>query len=105
VGRFEGDELVVESIGFDARSWLDKLGYPHSEEMRVEERYRRIDSDTLELAITVTDPAMYSEPWHSDAKRFRLNRAKATRFEEQIYCVPAEETTYQDLVGTGNVIE
>ena len=49
VGRFEGDELVVESVGFDARSWLDKLGYPHSENMRVEERYRRVDAETLEL--------------------------------------------------------
>jgi hypothetical protein len=105
VGRFDGAELVVESVGFDARSWLDKLGYPHSEEMRVEERYRRVDADTLELVITVTDPVMYTEPWRSDAKRFRSNRAKAGRFDEQIYCIPAEEMTYQDLVGTGNRID
>jgi len=105
VGRFEGDELVVESVGFDARSWLDKLGYPHSEAMRVEERYRRVDAETLEIAVTVTDPVMYREPWRSDAKRFRLNRAKAARWDEQIYCIPAEEMTYQDLVGTGNVID
>jgi hypothetical protein len=105
VGRFEGGELVVESVGFDARSWLDKLGYPHSEEMRVEERYRRVDPETLELSITVTDPVMYTQPWRSDVKRYRLNRAKAARFDEQIYCVPAEELTYQDLVGSGNVID
>ncbi len=105
VGRFEGAVLVVDSIGFDARSWLDKLGYPHTEDMRVEERYRRVDADTLELVITVTDPEYYSEPWRSDVKRFRLNRDKARRFDEQIYCIPAEEMTYQDLVGTGNVID
>jgi len=105
VGRFEGDELVVDSAGFDARSWLDKLGYPHSENMRVEERYRRIDADTLELAITITDPEYYTAPWRSDVKRFRANRGKAQRFDEQIYCIPAEEMTYQDLVGTGNVID
>lgn len=105
VGRFEGDELVVESVGFDARSWLDKLGYPHSENMRVEERYRRVDAETLELVITITDPEYYTEPWRSDAKRFALNRGKSRRFDEQIYCVPAEEMTYQDLVGTGNVID
>jgi hypothetical protein len=105
VGRFEGDVLVVESAGFDARSWLDKLGYPHSEQMRVEERYRRLDADTLELAITLTDPVMYTEPWRSDVKRFRANRDKAARWDEQIYCIPAEEMTYQDLVGTGNVID
>jgi hypothetical protein len=105
VGRFEGDELVVESAGFDARSWLDKLGYPHSENMRVEERYRRVDADTLELVITVTDPEYYSAPWRSDTKRFRANRAKTQHFDEQIYCIPAEETTFQDLVGTGNKID
>ena len=105
IGRFEGDELVVESIGFDARSWLDKLGYPHSEDMRVEERYQRIDAETLELVVTITDPVFYTQPWRSDVKRFRLNRDKARLFDEQIYCVPAEEMTYQDLVGTGNVID
>jgi hypothetical protein len=105
IGRFEGNELVVDSVGFDARSWLDKLGYPHSENMRVEERYRRVDADTLELVVTITDPEYYTAPWRSDVKRFRANRGKAQRFDEQIYCIPAEEMTYQDLVGTGNVID
>jgi hypothetical protein len=105
VGRFEGDTLVVESVGFDDRSWLDKLGYPHSEDMHVEERYRRIDAATLELVITITDPAVYTEPWQSDRKRFTLNSAKAQRWDEQIYCIPAEETSFQQLIGTGNVID
>jgi hypothetical protein len=105
VGRFEGDVLLVESAGFDARTWLDKLGYPHSEEMRVEERYRRVDADTLELVVTVIDPAFYTEPWQSDRKRFRRNAEKTQRWDEQIYCIPAEEMTYQDLVGTGNRID
>ena len=105
VGRWEGDVLVVESVGFDARTWLDKLGYPHTEDMRVEERYRRVDADTLELAVTIIDPEFYTGPWRSDAKRFRSNRGKVQRFDEQIHCVPAEEMTYQDLVGTGNVID
>ena len=105
VGRWRGDELVVESVGFDARTWLDKLGYPHSENMRVEERYRRVDAETLEHVITVTDSVVYTEPWRSDVKRFRANRGKAQRWDEQIHCVTAEEMTYQDLVGTGNVID
>jgi hypothetical protein len=105
VGRWQGNELVVESVGFDPRTWLDKLGYPHSEAMRVEERYRRVDDETLELVITVTDPEYYTEPWRSDVKRFSLNRVKAQRWDEQIHCVPAEEMTYQDIVGTGNVID
>ena len=105
VGRWEGDTFVVESIGFDERSWLDKLGYPHSEEMRLEERYRRLDADTLELRMTVVDPVVYAEPFESDVKQFRLNREKSRRWDEQIYCIPAEEMTYQELIGTGNTIE
>jgi hypothetical protein len=105
VGRWEGDTFVVESLGFDDRSWLDKLGYPHSEEMRLEERYRRLDADTLELTMTVTDATVYGEPFESDRKLFRLNREKAHGWDEQIYCIPAEEMSYQDLVGSGNRIE
>lgn len=105
VGRWEGDTLIVESIGFDDRSWLDKLGYPHSEEMRLIERYRRIDADTLALTMTVTDPVVYAAPFRSDRKLFALNRDKAHGWDEQIYCVPAEELSYQDLIGTGNTIE
>lgn len=105
VGHWDGDTLVVDSIGFDERSWLDKHGYPHSEQMRLQERYRRIDADTLELTMTVIDPVVYSEPFHSERKLFRLNRDKAGAWDEQIYCIPAEEMSYQDLVGTGNRIE
>ena len=105
VGRIEGDTLIVESVGFDDRSWLDKLGYPHSEEMQVEERYRRVDADTLELTMTVTDPLIYTEPWQSDRKLFALNRDKANEWDEQIYCIPEEEMSFQKSMGTGNFIE
>jgi hypothetical protein len=104
VGRFEGDTLVVDSIGFDDRSWVDKFGYPHSEDMRLEERYRRVNQDTLELVMTITDAALYSKPWVSDTKRFRLNREKTRGWDEQIYCVPSEEFPFQQLIESGNVI-
>jgi hypothetical protein len=105
VGRFDGDTLVVESIGFDERSWVDKFGYPHSEQMRLGERYRRVDANTLELVMTITDPIVYTKPWVSDTKRFSLNRQKAKSWDEQIYCVPAEEFAFQRLIQSGNVIE
>jgi hypothetical protein len=105
VGRWEGDTLVVDSIAFDGRSWVDKFGYPHSEEMRLQERYRRVDADTLELVMTITDPVVYSKPWSSDVKRMKLNREKAKRWDEQIYCVPSEEFPFQRLIQSGNVIE
>jgi hypothetical protein len=105
VGRYSGGTLIVESLGFDERSWVDKFGSPHSEQMRLEERYRRVDDETLELVMTITDPVVYSKPWVSDTKRFRLNRAKTRRWDEQIYCVPSEEFPFQKLIDSGNVVE
>lgn len=98
VGHWEGDTLVVDSVGFNDRTWLDKFGYPHTEEMRVEERYRRVDADTLELVITITDPKVYSRPWQSDRKMFRLDRDRADGWDEQIYCVPADAFELNDLI-------
>ena len=105
VGRFEGNTLIVESIGFDGRTWLDKFGNPHTEEMRLEERYRLQDANTLELIITVIDPAIYTEPWVSDTKIYSLNRDRYHEWDEQIYCIPADEFALQDLYGTGNMVE
>ena len=98
VGKWEGDVFVVDSIGFDDRTWLDKFGYPHSENMKLQERYRRVDADNLELTMTITDPEMYTRPWVSDTKLFRLDRAKSSRWDEQIYCVPTEEYKFNQRV-------
>ncbi len=98
IGRWDGNTLVVTSIGFDERTWLDKFGYPHSENMRLEERYRRRDPDTLELTMALTDPEMYTRPWVSDTKVFRIDREKSKRWDEQIYCVPTEEYKFNQRV-------
>jgi hypothetical protein len=62
VGRWEGDTLVVDTIGFNDRSWLDVRGTPHSEEMRVEERFRRRDYGHMDLTIGITDPKTFTRP-------------------------------------------
>ena len=63
VGRWEGDTLVVESFGFNDRSWLDHDGHPHSEALRMTERYRRPDFGHMEIEITLNDPKVYARPW------------------------------------------
>lgn len=62
VGRWEGDTLVVDTVGFNDRSWLDVRGTPHSEEMRVEERFRRRDYGHLDMTVTITDPKTFTRP-------------------------------------------
>jgi hypothetical protein len=63
VGRWDGDTLVVESYGFHAGSWLDREGHPHTEQLRLTERYRRPRFGTLEIEATFSDPGAYTRPW------------------------------------------
>jgi len=63
VGRWEGDTLVVDTSGFNDRTWLDGDGHPHSDAMRVTERYRRTDFDHIEYKFLIDDPKMYTKPW------------------------------------------
>jgi hypothetical protein len=62
VGRWEGDTLVVESAGFNDRTWLDRAGHPHSESLRVTERFRRVDFGHLQFQITYEDPETLTKP-------------------------------------------
>jgi len=63
VGRWEADTLVVESNGFHAGTWLDRDGHPHTEQLRLTERYRRPSFGTLEMEVTFSDPGAYARPW------------------------------------------
>ena len=63
LGRWEGDVFVVESLGFNGKTWLDDGGHPVSEEMRITERFRRKDFGHLEIEFTFNDPKAYTKPW------------------------------------------
>jgi hypothetical protein len=64
VGRWEDDyTFVVETIGLDDRTWVDNSGNPHSTDLHVEERYRRVNANTLELTVTIDDPQVYTKPF------------------------------------------
>jgi len=64
IGRWEDDyTFVVNSNGTDERTWLDNAGNPHSNDLRVEERWRRISEKRLELTVTLDDPTAYTKPW------------------------------------------
>ena len=62
VGHWEGETLVVEAAGFNDRSWLDRAGHPHSENLRVTERFRRVDFGHMQFQITYDDPETLTKP-------------------------------------------
>jgi hypothetical protein len=98
IGRWVDDyTFVVESSGFDARSWLDNAGRPHSDAMRVEERYRRVDRDHLEMTVVIDDPKYYTKPWTAQVMSLRLQSPSFDIRENE--CVPSEMELYQKLYG------
>ena len=62
IGKWEADTLVVETAGFNDKSWLDVRGHPHSESLRVEERFHRRDFGHMDIEATVDDPVMLTKP-------------------------------------------
>jgi len=63
VGRWEGDTLVVDSFGFNDRTWLDARGLPHTEALRTTERYLRRNVGQMQVELTVTDPGAFAKSW------------------------------------------
>ena len=63
VGRWDGDTLVVESVGFKDQAWIDERGTPATNQARVTERFRRLNYGTLEIDVTVNDPKTFTKPF------------------------------------------
>lgn len=63
VGKWDGDTLVVDTVGFNDLTWLDNAGTPHSEALHVTERFHRRDKERLDIQITIEDPKTFSKPF------------------------------------------
>jgi len=103
VGHWEGDTFVIESNGYDDRSWLDAArpdgGWTHSEDMRIVERIRRVGYGTLEWEMTVIDPKTYTQPWVAPKATIKL--VPGTELGEDL-CVPSDYQQFnQQLYSPG----
>ena len=85
IGHYEGDTLVIETRhikGWESernQRWLDRLGHPFSDELRLVERIRRVDHERLEIEITIDDPIAYTRPW-TGTLTFRLRDFELAEF-------------------------
>jgi hypothetical protein len=75
IGRWDGATLVVETVNFNDKTWLDRLGVQHSEDLRVVERIRLSGAEHLEIDITMEDPLALAAPWHGKRRLRRTDWA------------------------------
>jgi len=99
VGRWEGDTFIIEANGFDDRSWIVEYrgsmgwgGLPHTPEMRVEERYKRVNYGLLQTTLTITDPKVYSKPWTTTGTATLRPNAEIGEY----FCVPSDSISFND---------
>jgi hypothetical protein len=101
VGKWVDDTtLVVETTGMmgEDRVWLDTAGRPISDQLRVEERFHRVDRDHMEWTVTIDDPKIYTKPWVAMDK-FPLRLEDPHRDVMEQYCSPTEMERYNKLFG------
>ena len=94
IGRWEGDTLVIDTVGFDDRAWLDQWGNVYSSDMHFQERWRRTDRDTLEAVYRIDDSKTYTRPWISDTK---IWKRQAGEIREEL-CAPMDENFFNERV-------
>jgi len=90
VGHWEDDDtFVVNTVGTDERSWVDNAGNPHSRDLKVEERYHRVNRTLMELTVTLDDPKAYTRPW-TPRNKMPLTLAPANLDMMEMICSPTE---------------
>lgn len=99
VGHWEGDTLVVESAGFNDKTWLDMVGHPHSEQLRVTERFHRVDFGHIQLQVTYDDAETLTKPL---TVSLGLNYAADTDLLEYVCNENEKDTSH--LVGTAKAV-
>ena len=94
VGRWEGNDLVVDTTGFNDKTWLNGAGYPHSEALHVVERFHRVDLNRLQLDITLDDPKTYTMPWKMG---INFTRQPTWEFGES-FCIPTNQESFKSQI-------
>jgi hypothetical protein len=81
IGKWEGDTLVIDTIGYNERAWMNRDGIPHSDRMHLIERVSRPDFNTLKYEVTIEDPGTFNAKWNSG---FNLGWSDGTEMWEYI---------------------
>ena len=81
IGHWEGSTLVVDTVGFNDRTWLDDAGHPHSEQLHVIEKFTRLSTIKMKYEVTIDVPGDYTQPWSATSS---LNFRSGEKLAEDI---------------------
>jgi len=96
VGHWDGEHaLVIDTVGPNDQTWLDKAGHPHSVDAHIQERYTRIDHNHMQMVVTVDDPKIFTKPFVLSKNEYRWIPDQEA--DEQM-CVPSEMINYLRLI-------
>jgi len=105
VGKWVDDyTFEADTVGMNEKTWLDNAGRPHSGDMKVQERFHRLDYDTLELTVTINDPKFYAQPWQALSK-FVLHRMPDDYDIQEFFCSASQTADYNKLIGNPASVE
>ena len=92
IGSWDGDTFVVDTVGFNEKTWLDRFGRGHSDQLHVIERFHRVNENDLEADITMQDPKTLAEPWNVHLQ-FQLR--PSWTLEEQVCADNGDFVTFE----------
>ena len=103
VGKWVDDyTFVIETTGIDERTWIDNVGRPHSDQLKVTETFHRASKEILEITLTISDPKMYTKPWNA-LDKFQMGLLPDWFDIREQLCAPSESADYNDTVAAGAV--
>ena len=85
IGKYDGDTLVIDTVGLNDITWLDTFGHLHSDAMHIVERMRRVAPDTLQVDFEFNDPKAYTKPW-TGKRVFQLAAGTRAEILEDLNC-------------------
>jgi hypothetical protein len=94
IGKWEGDTLVVDSVGYNEKMWFDAEGSPHTNQLHLTERFTRISQQQLKYEVTIDDPGAYTRPWSSG---FYMSWTAGESFQ---FVCQDENMAYEMMLGT-----
>ena len=90
IGHWDGDDLVIDTANFNDKTWIDGRGHPHSDALKVTERFRRSDREHLQISVTIDDPKSYTATWTTQ----RDYSLKPNWEIGENFCIPEDEALW-----------